>query len=258
MSSTQSHSPAASYPLSFQSAGASLPSFFARRPLFSIACSLFSENTRGGGSLPTYEPSFTHAKSIPSYHLHVNQAISTNYALFCATGIRHLPCFQHLPHSFVVDRGWYPPVHTVSTPASPSCFEPGLPIHTTLHRTALSGIHDQTGNSHLVSFEVDNQAGALLRSNPPQAAALRDRKCGHLRPSRTGLKINTPRRVGGQVIFAVRKRGHEAFPQSSARESSVEGGTQNGWRFRKLRKRKILAACIVCPSLRITFLWTWI
>ncbi len=126
MSSTQSHSPAASYPLSFQSAGASLPSFFARRPLFSIACSLFSENTRGGGSLPTYEPSFTHAKSIPSYHLHVNQAISTNYALFCATGIRHLPCFQHLPHSFVVDRGWYPPVHTVSTPASPSCFEPGL------------------------------------------------------------------------------------------------------------------------------------
>src|SRR6266446_8880794 len=139
MSSTQSHSPAASYPLSFQSTAASLSCLFACRPLFSIACSLFSENTRGGGTLPTYEPSFTHAKSIPSYHIHVNQAVSTNYALFCATGIRHLPCFQHLPHSFVVDRGWYPPVHTVSTPASPSCFEPGLPIHTTLHRTALSG-----------------------------------------------------------------------------------------------------------------------
>src|SRR6266478_1836619 len=156
MSSTQSHSPAASYPLSFQSAGASLPSFFARRPLFSIACSLFSENTRGGGSLPKCESSFTHAKSIASYHIHVNQAFSYNYALFCATAQRLFHCFQSFAHSFAVDRGWYPfarsgfsegPAadlqsfrpHTVSRPASSSCFEPGLPIHTTLHRTALSG-----------------------------------------------------------------------------------------------------------------------
>jgi hypothetical protein len=29
----------------------SLPSFFARRHLFSITCSLFSQNTRGGGTL---------------------------------------------------------------------------------------------------------------------------------------------------------------------------------------------------------------
>ncbi len=48
MSSTQTTLPATSYPLSFQSTGASLPSFFTRRPLFSIACSLFSENTRVG------------------------------------------------------------------------------------------------------------------------------------------------------------------------------------------------------------------
>src|SRR6266404_5430623 len=51
MTSTHFPSPATSYPLSFQSAAASLPSVFARRPLFSIACSLFSENTRGGGTL---------------------------------------------------------------------------------------------------------------------------------------------------------------------------------------------------------------
>src|SRR5260370_23360146 len=43
-------SSATSYPLSFQSTAASLPSFFARRPLFSIACSLFSQNTRVGGT----------------------------------------------------------------------------------------------------------------------------------------------------------------------------------------------------------------
>src|SRR5713226_2402656 len=48
MSSTQTTLPAISYPLSFQSTGASLPSCFTRRPLFSIACSLFSENTRVG------------------------------------------------------------------------------------------------------------------------------------------------------------------------------------------------------------------
>src|SRR5216683_5823383 len=51
MTSTQFPSPATSYPLSFQSTAASLPSFLARRPLFSIACSLFSQNTRGGGTL---------------------------------------------------------------------------------------------------------------------------------------------------------------------------------------------------------------
>src|SRR5712691_7063475 len=49
--STQTTLPATSYPLFFQSTGASLPSFFTRRPLFSIACSLFSENTRVGGYL---------------------------------------------------------------------------------------------------------------------------------------------------------------------------------------------------------------
>src|SRR5258708_5288998 len=41
MSSTQTTLPATSYPLSFQSPGASLPSFFTRRPLFSIASTLF-------------------------------------------------------------------------------------------------------------------------------------------------------------------------------------------------------------------------
>src|SRR5258708_25629895 len=55
--------PATSYPLSFQSTGASLPSFFTRRPLFSIACSLFLQNTGGGGT--SADP--RHASLPPSY-----------------------------------------------------------------------------------------------------------------------------------------------------------------------------------------------
>src|SRR5690348_5951862 len=106
MTSTRSQTPEYSYPVFFQSTAASLSSFFARRPLFSIACSLFSKNTRGGGSVPKCEPSFTHANSIASYHIHVSQAFSCNYALFCATAQRLLHCFQSLAHSFVVDRGW--------------------------------------------------------------------------------------------------------------------------------------------------------
>src|SRR5216684_2019509 len=63
MSSTQTTLPAISYPLSFQSTGASLPSFFTRRPLFSIACSLFLQNTRGGGTSANPR----HASLPPSY-----------------------------------------------------------------------------------------------------------------------------------------------------------------------------------------------
>lgn len=162
MTSTQPDCPATSYPLSFQSTAASLLSVFARRPLFPITCSLFSENTRGGGGFPAYQPSSAHAKSIAPYHIHVSPAFSGDYALFYTTAQSLLYCFQSFPHSFVVDGGGYPLTllvpsfegslegidfregpklqrHTVSRPASPSCLEPGLPIHTTLHRTALSG-----------------------------------------------------------------------------------------------------------------------
>jgi hypothetical protein len=48
MTSTQFPPVASSYPLSFQSTAASLPSLFARRPLFSMACSLFLQNTGVG------------------------------------------------------------------------------------------------------------------------------------------------------------------------------------------------------------------
>jgi len=37
--------------------------------------------------------------------------------------------------------------YTVSTPASPSCFVPGLPIHTTLHFRALSGSSSRTSST---------------------------------------------------------------------------------------------------------------
>src|SRR6266404_1557291 len=42
---------------------------------------------------------------------------------------------------------------------------------------AVRRIHDQTGNSRLVSFEVDDQAGALLRRNPPQGSWLARISC---------------------------------------------------------------------------------
>ncbi len=45
-------------------------------------------------------------KCFVPYHIHVNQVFSSDYALFCATGIRLLPCFQLLVRSFDVDRGW--------------------------------------------------------------------------------------------------------------------------------------------------------
>jgi len=66
--------------------------------------------------------------------------------------------------------------------------QPEIPVEP---EPAFRGIHDQTGNSRLVSFEVDDQAGALLRRNPLQAAALRHRKRGHLRPSRPGTRLRS-------------------------------------------------------------------
>jgi hypothetical protein len=206
MSSTQSHSPATSHPFSLQSIAASFLALFARRPLFSIACSLFSKNTRGGGSVPKCEPSFTHANSIASYHIHVSQAFSCNYALFCATAQRLLHCFQSFAHSFVVDRGWYPPAshrfqasfafllrarfadphHAASHRAQRVLIQDQLdrlpasqPEISVQPEPALRGIHDQTRNSPLVSFEVDDQAGALPRRNPLQAAAFRNGRGGH-------------------------------------------------------------------------------
>src|SRR5260370_34315126 len=52
--------------------------------------------------------------------------------------------------------------------------QPEIPVQP---KTALRGIHDQTGNSRLVSFEVDDQAGALLRCNPPQVSWLARISC---------------------------------------------------------------------------------
>src|SRR5260370_26863401 len=52
--------------------------------------------------------------------------------------------------------------------------QPEIPVQP---ETALRGIHDQTGNSRLVSFEVDDQAGALLRRNPPQVSWLARISC---------------------------------------------------------------------------------
>src|SRR5713226_2171520 len=45
-------------------------------------------------------------KCFVPYHIHVSTAFSDDCALFYAAGIRFLPCFQLLAHSFHVDRGW--------------------------------------------------------------------------------------------------------------------------------------------------------
>jgi len=65
-----------------------------------------------------------------SYHIPANPAISSNYALFCATALRYPLCFQELPHSFYRHGG------------DPLLTNPGLsslanrhaaPLSTTLH-----------------------------------------------------------------------------------------------------------------------------
>ena len=83
-------------------------------PLFSYSYELlfpqplsFDNDLSCPGGDPREMPglSFTRTNSIASYHIHVSQAFSCDYALFCATG-NHLPhCFQSFVHSFVVNRG---------------------------------------------------------------------------------------------------------------------------------------------------------
>ena len=160
MTSTHFPSPATSYPLSFQSAAASLPSVFARRPVFSITCSLFSQNTRGGGTL-------THPRqaSLPPSYAQRGASVPSDFnrlrILPLATGVA---CKNTEPATLSTFRmntcksvskqrtltifrintcekqgGGGLELYTVSRPTSPACLESGLPIHTTLHRTALSG-----------------------------------------------------------------------------------------------------------------------
>src|SRR5712664_454033 len=141
MSSTQSPSPATSYPLSFQSAAASLSSFFSRRPLFSIACSLFSQNTRVGGTstLPRQAalPKGAHfangcknteTATLTTFRINTCKSVSKQRTL---TIFRINTCEKQ--------GGGGLELYAVSRPTSPACLEPALPIHTTLHRTALSG-----------------------------------------------------------------------------------------------------------------------
>ena|SRR6266446_4248593 len=54
----------------------------------------------------THYPLSTFVNSFVSYHMHVSQAFSCNYALFCATARRYLPYFQEPAHSFDRHRGW--------------------------------------------------------------------------------------------------------------------------------------------------------
>jgi len=120
--------------------------------------------------------------------------------------------------------------YTVSTPSSPSCFEPALPIHTTLHFRPLSGSSSRTS-----STTCPRLSRKFPRSLNPRSPAsttrhgilfwFRSRLMTRLarffdairfdrRPSGTGevgilqpLEAkhgNTPDAVRRQVIFAVR------------------------------------------------------
>src|SRR5258708_30572146 len=196
MTSTQLPPLAAGYPLSFQSAAASLPSLFARRPLFSIACSLFSQNTRvGGTSTLPHQAALPKGAHFAKGCKNTETATLTTFRINTCKSVskqRTLTIFRI--NTCEKQGGGGLELYTVSRPASPACLESGLPIHTTLHRTALEWvlvqdqfdrlptpqpeisvqaepavrrIHDQTGNSRLDSFEVEDEAGAVLRVTPP-------------------------------------------------------------------------------------------
>src|SRR5882762_6591010 len=141
MTSTQFPSPATSYPLSFQSTAASLPSFLARRPLFSIACSLFSQNTRGGGT-----PTLPRQVSLPKgahFAKGCKNAETATLTIFrintCKSVSKQRTLTTFRINTCEKQGGGGLELYTVSRPASPACLESGLPIHITLHRTALSG-----------------------------------------------------------------------------------------------------------------------
>ena len=69
------------------------------------------------------------------------------------------------------------------------------------------GIDHQAGNSCLVSLEINDQAGALLRNDPLQPAAFRDGRGGGHRAALQGQRLrtmDTPIAMKRQVIFAAR------------------------------------------------------
>jgi hypothetical protein len=51
---------------------------------------------------------FTSTNSFAPYYIHVTQAVSGNYALFCATALRYPLYSQCFPHSFHRDGGGTP------------------------------------------------------------------------------------------------------------------------------------------------------
>src|SRR6266851_3254797 len=265
MTSTQLPPLATGYPLSFQSTAASLPSFFARRPLFSIACSLFSENTRVGGTLtPPHQAALPKRAHFAKGCKNTETATLTTFRINTCKSVskqRTLTIFRI--NTCEKQGGGGLELYTVSRPTSPACLESGLPIHTTLHRTALSGvlvkdeldrlptpqpeisvqpepavrrIHDQTGNSRLVSFEVDDQAGALLRRNPPQVSWLARISCQR-RGRRLACRTFLRRRIDLGVI---------STNSSSAMNSMACSRLSSRWGMRRMASSALEERMLVC------------
>jgi hypothetical protein len=79
------------------------PSIFNAFPIINLqiplpATPFFSHRYKGPGCRP-YFTSRT-SNSFASYYIHVNPAVSCNYALFCAMAVRYPSHFQSFPHSF--------------------------------------------------------------------------------------------------------------------------------------------------------------
>ena len=138
----------------------SLRSFPHNFPLFSITCSLFFENTRVGGTstLPrqaALPPSYAPRGVSPPSDLNRLRILPLTTGVTCKntepatlTTFRMNTCKsvskQRTLTAFRINTcekqgGGGLELYTVSRPTSPACLESGLPIHTTLHRTALSG-----------------------------------------------------------------------------------------------------------------------
>src|SRR6266851_4510775 len=182
---------------------------------------------------------------------------------FCAEDVNRATLSSFRMNTYEKQGGRGVDLYTVSRPTSPACLESGLPIHTTLHRTALSGSSSRisstacprlsrkfpcsrnprsdasttkTGNSRLVSFEVDDQAGALLRRNPPQVSWLARISCQR-RGRRLACRTFLRRRMDLGVI---------STNSSSAMNSMACSRLSCLWGIRRMASSALEERMLVC------------
>lgn len=185
MTSTQFPPAATTYPLSFDTVANSLSFGETSTSLESNKSTLFAQNARGMASRTTLrdtrgrvyrQPRLTASefrssrfdfRPLPlpslSYHQLTNRSSQPSICKPCVFTTLRIPffanpVFSHLyksPGGVEGSLGFVTAArteasggnHTISTPISPCCFDPALPIHTTLHRVALSGSSFRTSST---------------------------------------------------------------------------------------------------------------